>query len=616
MLCESIEGPLREASDETLIPAKNSIAKNEWLSDEAIQWLGFRGEYEAKGDTTMYAHSHNTFRHLARRDKRKDIEMKLQDGRWNVISPHLKDYQVGSVSIRGENGVLKSSRDRAQHFADMLRMKLWGRKLPRREIPPLLLELILRRPDGSEDLNWSDCEIDDVMSSLLNGRSVRPNGLGYEWVKNVYATKSGRSRIRTLMRRCFDESDTPEQFLPMHVIRAYKKGDAHSDMMYRFFAMINSLCKVLERLVARRITRLILPFLRKSFCGFAPGIGAEDVVFWLRRLQEMLFRSAHWALFMLALHFTKAFDNMLRHAIEAAMSAWGITGKLKAIALKLMKAIVKVLGVGGAPDSMEFELEEGGKTGSPLTPILFVMCIAWVWEGLDLLECAVAPPGEIRVERKILGCREAGYADDIHCLSLFQKTLEARTLALQVLGPPMGLYPDLPKSNLLLTAQDSKARRGEGNILGRRHPVPKFTISLGPNQECATVSEIRALCGWFARRVDMTRDIQIRKGLMWARYYKLKNKLRGSRFSRKRVLVIHNAMEGATFQFNLRTHTQTRRDSKAIDATRKTLHRAVMGWEPPWTAKGSKVSVSRTRVGLGLARWSRQIRKSRVPPVP
>ena len=85
------------------------------------------------------------------------------------------------------------------------------------------------------------------------------------------------------------------------------KGNPHDRSSYRFFAQLRSLGKVLERLVASRITQLVRPHLRKSFWGFRPGVGAEDEIAWIRRLQERLHRSSVWALTAFALDFKKAF---------------------------------------------------------------------------------------------------------------------------------------------------------------------------------------------------------------------------------------------------------------------------------------------------------------------
>ena len=74
--------------------------------------------------------------------------------------------------------------------------------------------------------------------------------------------------------------------------------------------------------------------------------------------------------------FFKAFDNIVRAVGDLVVVAWGFTGEIRVLVLKLLPANVIVIVVLGRPDSAPFRLVEGGKTGGPLIPIIYFFIFA------------------------------------------------------------------------------------------------------------------------------------------------------------------------------------------------------------------------------------------------
>ena len=83
---------------------------------------------------------------------------------------------------------------------------------------------------------------------------------------------------------------------------------------------------------------------------------------------------------MSLIDFYKAFDSMIRIIIEAALMAWGFSGKILRLTMRLLPATIAGVGVLGHPNSKPFKLIEGGKTSGPLTPLLYILGVfAWLW---------------------------------------------------------------------------------------------------------------------------------------------------------------------------------------------------------------------------------------------
>ena len=117
-----------------------------------------------------------------------------------------------------------------------------------------------------------------------------------------------------------------EELDEVHVVVAYEgeQRDPQQRKRYRFFAMFKAVEKLLERLVGSRISGLIATHYRDTFWGFRKGMGAEEEVNFLRRLQERFHKSSWFALMCAALDIYKAFGRMLRSAITESLRIFGI----------------------------------------------------------------------------------------------------------------------------------------------------------------------------------------------------------------------------------------------------------------------------------------------------
>lgn len=131
-------------------------------------------------------------------------------------------------------------------------------------------------------------------------------------------------------------------------------------------------------------------------------------------------------------------------------------------------------------------------------------------------------------------------------------------------------------------------------------------------ERCGETASFILLGGLFGRAVSPARDLRFRGQQLWAKYFKVKKVLHGARFTQKRLLVIHNAIESSTCKYNLATRTMVEKEADYIDGVQKKLYRAVLQWPPTWTHSGAMRSVKKIRMDLTLPRRSHDVRKRRV----
>lgn len=152
-----------------------------------------------------------------------------------------------------------------------------------------------------------------------------------------------RKKYFFLFRFALEWGAFPPDFDFTNVVPGYKRNDSHDTNNYRYFMLIDTLCRVLGRLVARGLIDCIIEFVRYSCMGFVPGYGIDDVVAALRRMQENFGYAAMVVLGAIQLDFKQAFHSLEHKAILLALEAWGLTGKLGALVLWLLCVVLQVL---------------------------------------------------------------------------------------------------------------------------------------------------------------------------------------------------------------------------------------------------------------------------------
>jgi len=88
------------------------------------------------------------------------------------------------------------------------------------------------------------------------------------------------------MNHALEHGQFPSKFDFVDIVPAHKRGEPDQTGQYRFFALIDSLSRVLGRLVAQRLAECLEGWLRESCMGFVANFAIEDVIHVLRRMQE------------------------------------------------------------------------------------------------------------------------------------------------------------------------------------------------------------------------------------------------------------------------------------------------------------------------------------------
>ena len=184
-------------------------------------------------------------------------------------------------------------------------------------------------------------------------------------------------RLTTLIWR---EGKVPQQQWKYAIITVlHKKGDKTECGNYRGISLVSHAGKVLLKVVARRLSAYceakgLLP---EEQCGFRPNLSTTDMMFVVRRLQE-IGRKAGVSLFTCFIDLQKAYDTVDHTLLWQVLTRIGVPPQRIAVIQQLhdgMRACVR-------PDdgvcSDWFEVEQGLRQGCVLSPLLFNIFVAAV----------------------------------------------------------------------------------------------------------------------------------------------------------------------------------------------------------------------------------------------
>lgn len=235
-----------------------------------------------------------------------------------------------------------------------------------------------------EDIYWT--EIYDAMKNSKNNKAPGCNKIPVDFYKICLNDKDGKSKMANyILNKCryvFNKSIIPDSWNTAIMVPIYKKGDPNSFDNYRGIALMDTLSKILMKIVNERILTFInsKEILIPEQTGFRKG---EECISQAALLTEILKRRSLMKkqTVVCFLDFSKAYDNVPHGGLIQKLSKYGIGGKI----LQLIKNIYsnpKIKVKLGDKTSSSYSYKKGVKQGCPLSPLLFNLYINDILAGL------------------------------------------------------------------------------------------------------------------------------------------------------------------------------------------------------------------------------------------
>ena len=149
---------------------------------------------------------------------------------------------------------------------------------------------------------------------------------------------------------------------------------------YRPITLLNCCLKILTKLLANRLQKVVLKIVHKNQYGFLKGRTIQDCLAWAF---EYIYQceASKKEIILLKLDFAKAFDTIDHAAMLKIMKSMGFDSRwLKWIDTIFQSGVSSVL-LNGTP-GRQFHCRRGVRQGDPLSPLIFVLAA-------DLLQSAI-----------------------------------------------------------------------------------------------------------------------------------------------------------------------------------------------------------------------------------
>ncbi|CAI5998775.1 unnamed protein product [Closterium sp. NIES-65] len=285
---------------------------------------------------------------------------------------------------------------------------------------------------------WSEDEVRTALRELPTGKAPGQDGLPKELFEQNWGLLG--KEVMKLVEVFEKDALLPEPFMTAVTILLHKKGAREQLGNYRSITLLNVLYKLVAKVLANRIKKVLPQVILERQYGFIPGRRLADAVSTVADVIDAAPEGDEdWLL--LLVDFQKTYDSVSRDFLFTTMEKMGFPGKFIAWTKGLHEGAGTKLMVNGWLGD-RIGMEKGVRQGCPLAPYLFL--------------CAAEPLCQ-EAERRGLGIRKrgvggltyVGYADDTTLALHGQEQVVAAKRLLDEFGLCSGLYINQEKTKLM-----------------------------------------------------------------------------------------------------------------------------------------------------------------------
>ena len=236
-------------------------------------------------------------------------------------------------------------------------------------------DLITQNPNFFKlsDSSLTKTEILNATKLLANKKTPDHTGVSSNFIKQTISSLI--DPLHHIFNLSFNSGVVPIQFKIAKVIPIFKSGDRTSMDNYRPISLLSTFSKILEKLVATRLTSFLTAnnILSKWQFGFRPGHStAHPMIHFLNKITDSLNKKNHTIAVFCDLK--KAFDTCDHTILLLKLKKYGVSGtELQWFESYLTKR-KQFVNIKGRSSSL-LEIDLGVPQGSILGPLLFILYI-------------------------------------------------------------------------------------------------------------------------------------------------------------------------------------------------------------------------------------------------
>ena len=181
--------------------------------------------------------------------------------------------------------------------------------------------------------------------------------------------------LADLTNKCFISGVFPDPLKIACVTPVHKKGDTKLMSNYRPISVVHYLCKIIEKLILKRLNSFLLKFqiLHNDQFGFREGKSTSDAII---RLLDYLYDTIDHNEFAIALFidYQKAFDTVNRNILLRKIEKYGIRGRALDLVTSYLSNRYQYVKINNSLSS-KLPSNIGVPQGTNLSPLLFTLYV-------------------------------------------------------------------------------------------------------------------------------------------------------------------------------------------------------------------------------------------------
>ena len=214
-------------------------------------------------------------------------------------------------------------------------------------------------------------EIEDTITKLKPKLSTDINGLNMKLIKNTKMHIS--TPLQDIINACFQQGTVPGSMKVAKVTAIFKKGEANKPENYRPIAVLPVFSKILESVLATRLTKFLEDrnILSQQQFGFREGRNTIDAVLSVLDLVWGAMEGGEDSMALLC-DLSRAFDCMQRRILLAKLDHYGIRGVPLRLIQSYMEGRQQFVSMDGVVSEIG-EVDHGVAQGSLVGPLFFTI---------------------------------------------------------------------------------------------------------------------------------------------------------------------------------------------------------------------------------------------------